>query len=407
MATKDGKVNSSTDHAIDVGLDEDQLDHDNEQLFERLKELEMAAERRAKLDENEMLRKRIEEMEQSASGEHKSSSTAPGGSRSTGSDPDGLHRWLRREFQIQGQIGRPGEKDKLSFASLIHQIDIGLEKDYEEKEVIAAVVKAITAGSTFRSYLEGKKELGLDNLRRVLRTYFNEKEPTALYKELVNITQLPQETAQDFIFRAMDLRQKVCFASNEVDSSLVYDPKLVKNMFLHAVATGLQNDNIRMEMKMPLENADTTDEKLLEALYKAQSSEQERQAKASSAKEPGGSTSTTKHVKANAVGADALKPSYQSKTDSDLKQLKADMKQMTALMTEMRTEMQNHNRTTEQKEDSSKESRPKKPFQKGCSVCKEIGKGDECDHCWKCGSREHFARGCKGNSNGPTQRDRR
>lgn len=28
-----------------------------------------------------------------------------------------------------------------------------------------------------------------------------------------------------------------------------------------------------------------------------------------------------------------------------------------------------------------------------CNSCKESG--EKCDHCYKCGSREHFARGCK------------
>ena len=32
---------------------------------------------------------------------------------------------LRREFKISGQIGEPGQTDKLTFVSLTHQIDSG------------------------------------------------------------------------------------------------------------------------------------------------------------------------------------------------------------------------------------------------------------------------------------------
>ena len=35
---------------------------------------------------------------------------------------------FRREFKIQGQIGEPGQKDKLVYQSLISQIEIGLKK---------------------------------------------------------------------------------------------------------------------------------------------------------------------------------------------------------------------------------------------------------------------------------------
>ena len=35
---------------------------------------------------------------------------------------------FRREFKVQGQIGEPGQKDKLTYQSLISQIESGLKK---------------------------------------------------------------------------------------------------------------------------------------------------------------------------------------------------------------------------------------------------------------------------------------
>ena len=49
---------------------------------------------------------------------------------------------LRRDFKIMGVIGGEEQKDRLSFVSLIRQIDAGLEKGYKEREIIDAVIRA-------------------------------------------------------------------------------------------------------------------------------------------------------------------------------------------------------------------------------------------------------------------------
>ncbi len=43
---------------------------------------------------------------------------------------------LRHEFKISGQVGEPGQLDKLTYVSLIHQIDSGVEKGYREREIV-------------------------------------------------------------------------------------------------------------------------------------------------------------------------------------------------------------------------------------------------------------------------------
>ena len=48
-----------------------------------------------------------------------------------------------RDFKIQGNIGSPGEKGKLSYVSLIRQIELGIEKKYSEKEIVQSVVNSI------------------------------------------------------------------------------------------------------------------------------------------------------------------------------------------------------------------------------------------------------------------------
>ncbi|KAI2647357.1 Chaperone protein ClpB [Labeo rohita] len=130
-----------------------------------------------------------------------------------------------------------------------------------------------------RSYLEGKANLTLPTLRRILRSHYQERGATELYKQLMSEVQDSKETPQNFLIRVLDLRQKILFATQEAESSLKYDPILVQNMFLHTVLTGLQNDYIRGDLKPYLQQTDVSDELLLEKLNLACMTETERQNK--------------------------------------------------------------------------------------------------------------------------------
>lgn len=182
-----------------------------------------------------------------------------------------------KEFKISGQIGEPGQKDKLTFSSLAHQIEHGLSRGFSGLEIVDAVIRAIAPGMQLRSYLEGKTNLTLPTLRRILRAHFQERGATELYKQLTSEVQSSKETPQSFLVRCLDLRQKILFASQE--SSLKYDPKLVQSMFLHTVLTGLQNDNIRGDLRPYLTQAEVSDELLFDKVNQACAHETERQCK--------------------------------------------------------------------------------------------------------------------------------
>lgn len=184
-----------------------------------------------------------------------------------------------REFKIPGLIGEPGQKDRLTFSSLARQIESGLNKGYPEQEIVYSVIRAITPGLELRSYLEGKTDLAIPMLRRILRSHYQEKNATELYKQLTAESQRTKETPQTFLIRVLDLRQKILFASQEDESGLKYDLALVQNMFLHTVLTGLQNDRIQSDLQPYLTDTTVTDEILLEKLNVACSHEAERQSK--------------------------------------------------------------------------------------------------------------------------------
>ena len=72
------------------------------------------------------------------------------------------------------------------------------------------------------------------------------------------------------------MKQKVLFAAQETDSELKYDPTLVHGMFVHSFSLGLQNENIKIEMKPYLEKKTMSDEELFEELNVCVSNEMER-----------------------------------------------------------------------------------------------------------------------------------
>ena len=109
-----------------------------------------------------------------------------------------------KDFKISDQIGKPGQKDRLTFSSLARQIESGPSKDYPESENINEVICAITPGLQLSSYFEGKGKLTLPALRRILRCYYQEKGATELYKQLTSEAQSSKETPQGFLIRVMD-----------------------------------------------------------------------------------------------------------------------------------------------------------------------------------------------------------
>ena len=75
---------------------------------------------------------------------------------------------LKREFKISGQIGEPGQTEKLTFVSLTHQIYSGLKRGYAHSDIIDAIIRSIYPHSNLRSYIEMLPDLTLAKLRKYL-----------------------------------------------------------------------------------------------------------------------------------------------------------------------------------------------------------------------------------------------
>lgn len=371
----------------------------------------------------------------------------------------------RKDFKIAGQIGEPGQKDKLTFSSLARQIESGLSKGYPEPDIIDAVIRAITPGLQLRSYLEGKENLTLPALRRILRSHYQERGATDLYKQLTSEVQSSKESPQNFLVRAMDLRQKILFASQEAESSLKYDPALVQSLFMHTVLTGLQNDSIKSDLQPYLLQTNTSDELLLERVNIACANEKERQDK----KKHSGPSRVTNvsTVQSSEVAVEKKRTTQQSTPPlppdllCEIKEMRADMVLLKDLKAEVSQIMETIQKTTppqypspstgcqklpascpmfptpqsppyraesdampyyhQQQPTATREYRPtfgpgrmgettqfqqrfapqryypaRRP-QPRCVACFQAGE-EYCQHCFRCGSTEHFRAGCRAES---------
>ncbi|KAJ8030344.1 hypothetical protein HOLleu_26731 [Holothuria leucospilota] len=295
---------------------------------------------------------------------------------------------VQKELKISGQIGNPGQKDKLSFVSLIHQIEGAIKKGYSEREVVAAVVKAVTPGLQLRNYLEGRSDLS-PILRRLLRAHFQEKSSTELYQELCNIAQGPRETAQSFLLRCLALKERILFASKEEDAEFKYESSLVEAMFMHSVSTGLADADIRQEMKPRLLHGKLSDEELFEKLNQVVYREMERKKKMQQKHH----FVTPVEVKDEPGASGSAEKKKEKKEGNSLYEEVQLLKLQVAEI---------HQALTSGWQNPTPQLR-----QRGCSKCQQANKGDTCKHCYKCGKFGHFARGCRqtGNEQGSPLRD--
>lgn len=348
----------------------------------------------------------------------------------------------RKDFKISGQIGEPGQKDRLTFSSLARQIESGINRGYPESEITDAVIRAITPGLQLRSYLEGKENLTLPALRRILRSHYQEKGATELYKQLTSEVQSSKETPQNFLIRTMDLRQKILFASQEVESSLKYDPALVQSLFMHTVLTGLQNDNIKSDLQPYLLQTNTSDELLLEKVNIAVANEKERQDKKKHAAPSRVTAVNTVQSNDSPVGKRSTAQEKPAPLPPDLlteiKEMRADMvllKDLRAEVSQIRETIQKttpapqqpfpikaeqncmpfyhqhppaaaqeyhsahgpghvHGTAQFQQRFAPQRYYPSPRHRPRCFACVQAGE-EYCQHCFRCGSSEHFRAGCK------------
>lgn len=338
--------------------------------------------------------------------------------------PPATHRvpevTLKKDFKIWGQIGEAGQRDKLSFTSLTNQIESGIKKGYSENEIIEAIIKAVSPGLHLRDLLEVKRDLTLPTLKIILRGHYKVDSSSDLLHRLMNISQDPKESAQAFLFRAIELREKLLCKSGEEDEGEQFSSNLIQRKFLRSLETGLLSEAMKFQLKPYLSNPNVTDELLIEKINEAASLEIERQNKLkrhvpvkpprvneiqaevqSIHNHPPQDSDNDTQDERQSKGSDkgSKKKQVQSRgpdpeTVKLIEGLKAEVQEIKKLYTE------------------SGAVTPKRTFTraKGCQACREAGTGDTCRHCFRCGQEGHLSRGCRqrnlqGNGTGLLKRD--
>ena len=315
---------------------------------------------------------------------------------------------LRRDFRIVGQVGEIGQKDKLSYVSLIRQIEAGIDKGYTEKEVIQAVINSISPGLSIRSYFEGSHDsLSLARVRKILRSHFQEGNATELYQQLLIMSQDPKEDALSYLIRCMDTRQKILFACKEEDENdLKYSPDLVQGLFKRSLETGLINDTIRMRIRPYIQDSTIPDEDLIYQMQQAVSAEAERKKKLgiNSKKSVNEVSVTQKQEKTTDTRATEKSNRVLAAVEAmrgEVAALRSELQQVKDSQHDMKNKQparSTYNKGRRSKPGMSSSQRP------SCEPCKASGKEESCDHCSICGSGEHYYRGCKYQLQGNAQR---
>ena len=244
----------------------------------------------------------------------------------------------------------------------------------------------------------------------MLRAHYKQKSGTELYQKLTTICQSPKETPQDFLIRALDKRQQVLFASQAGSGTVKYEPSLVHPLFLHAVETGLQDEAVRNKLRPFLQKAEITDEELMEQINVAVSDKCERRGKLGA--------SNYKNLRVNVLVADGEKVEPggqpQSKKSGTKKQPKPDRPD--SLMVTLEAVQSD---IAVLKETLGSQNAPERerarymymyPYdnqrRRLCEVCQRANQYF-CDHCFRCGSSDHFARECRRGVAGTTSQGNR
>ena len=162
---------------------------------------------------------------------------------------------------------------------MTHQTDYGIKKGYQKPDIINAVIRAILPHSNLRSYIEMLPNMTLAKLRKILRLHYRDHTAPELYQEMSVIRQNPKETAPQFLFRALNLRNKVLFASQEDDSKFDYGLPLIQNTFLKSLEAGLLDDILVTNLHPILRSPDLSDEDLIKNVNELASNQEERQSK--------------------------------------------------------------------------------------------------------------------------------
>ena len=269
----------------------------------------------------------------------------------------------------------------------MHQIDEAQEAGYEESEIVSSVIRAMIPSLTLRNVLESTPNLSLNQLLQYLESHFDERNATDLCSRLTSMVQLPEESEYQYVMRCIEIRQKVILASNKSD--IKYDKELVRKLFYRTLERGLLSSYVIQEIKSLIRN-NASDEDLIAAVTKASATEKERNLVQSKHHNKKAlrvyEVSSTCNRSGQAEMDNKVDNSGSGKVNKLLSAVDALTKQVNSLKSELR-EIKNEKNGDKYYSGTSTGSK---------YLCRDCFNNNKnyCNHCYKCGSSSHMARGC-------------
>lgn len=148
-----------------------------------------------------------------------------------------------------------------------------MRRGHREAEIIEAVIKAISPVLSLRKCLKSR-EINIERERTILQGHFKEDSSTKLYYKLLNITQNANESPQAFLFRAIELKEKLLHTCEE--GGEYFSTEYAQKKFLRSVGTGLISDHITFQLRPYLDDSKISDEMLINKMNEAAGDEVER-----------------------------------------------------------------------------------------------------------------------------------
>ena len=192
----------------------------------------------------------------------------------------------------------------------------------------------------------------------------------------------------------MDLRNKVNFASQESDCEFNYGLSLIQKIFAKSFETGLGDDILASNLRATLCTPGLTDEELMKQVNELASQQAVQNTKLAA-----GHQKTTK-VNFCEVPKGEGEPRTKNPDGDGSQKILSEIHHMKSAINDLR------DRVNAQSSQASTPDRGQFPY-RGCGGsyqpkypswgfpnCKERGRGEECDHCFACGSSGHVAREC-------------
>ena len=224
------------------------------------------------------------------------------------------------------------------------------------------------------------------------------------------ICQSPKESPQKFLFRALDLRNKELFVSQENDSKFDYGFPLVQNTFLKSPETGLRDDILVTNLTSILRTPDISDEDLMKHVNELASNQAERQSKL---EQKSAKVSSTKVTEGQRVSKPKENPKPNDELLAEIREIKSDLamlkQQNNSSFVAPSSWLSGRSPNRGRGRGRGRGSAPK--MYRECTNCQSTGQSYSCKHCFKCESPDHYKSDCpsfqqQGNGNWLCQGDR-